>query len=135
MNAAENVMELHLGERLYRLVEHELPPVEEAEARAHLESCVPCATEHAKLERTMSILKSVGRVTAPSGFASQVLRRARVTGPRGRPLGGLLANKVPFEGGIIILIAAAVAAAVIAWQVTGAQRVVTGDPALEQTAD
>lgn len=135
MNAAENMMELHLGERLYRLMEHDLPAAEEAEARAHLESCVPCAAEHEKLKRTLSVLKSVGRVTAPSGFAAQVLRRARVNGPRGRPLGGLLANKVPFEGGIIILVAAAVAAAVIAWQTTGARRMVTGAAEVEHRAE
>lgn len=121
MNAAENVMEAHLGEQLHRLMERELPPAEEAEVREHLRSCEPCATEHAKLEHAVLTLKSVGRVTAPSGFGAQVLRRARVNGPRGRVLGGLLANRVPLEGGIIISIAAAVAAAVIAWQVAAVQ--------------
>lgn len=128
-------MELHLGERLHRLVERDLPPVEEAEAWAHLQSCEPCAAEHAKIARTVSMLKSVGRVTAPSGFATQVLRRARLNGPRGRPLGGLLANKVPFEGGIIVLVAAAVAAAVIGWQATSARRLVTETPAVSGQAD
>lgn len=123
MNAAENVMETqlgtHLGDRLHLFIEHDLAPAEEAEVLEHLSACGTCADEHARLEHTVAALRSVGRASAPVGFAARVLRRVRVARRRAHPLGQSLANKVPFEGGIIILIAAATAAAVLAWQVVG----------------
>ena len=121
MNAAENVMQpdlgAHLGDRLHLLIEHDLPPAQEALARAHLDSCDACATEHARLEHTVQTLRAMGRRQAPMGFAARLLRRVRA-GQRRSFLSGGLATRVPYEGTIIVLIAAAVAAAVLAWQAT-----------------
>lgn len=119
MNAVENSIhpDAHLGDRLHLLVEHDLAPAQEAVARAHLAACDACALEHAQLEHTVQVLRTMGRQRAPAGFAARVLRRVRAGQRRASRLGGL-AFKVPYEGAIIVLIAAAVATAVLAWQAT-----------------
>lgn len=105
----------HLGDRVHDLVDGELALDEERAARRHLASCVECRDEFVRLSRTVSLLHAQGRVLAPVGFTPRVVKRARSLNRRRTRLA--LAYKVPFEGVVILLIAAAAATAVIGWQV------------------
>lgn len=106
----------HLGEALHALLDGELGAADEADARAHLSACEPCRGEHAKLAAAVGTLHELGRARAPMGFASRVLRRVRMA----RRHGGLRPgpeHKVHYEGGIIVLLAAGGAAAILAYGV------------------
>lgn len=114
----------HLGARIHDLIDGELSDIEEQEARRHLASCIECRAEFVRLNRTLTLLHAQGRVRAPAGFTSHVVKRTRTTGRRRTQLA--LGQKVPFEGVVILLIAAAAATAIIGWQVV--VRVPDGEP-------
>lgn len=106
----------HLGERLHALLDRELTAHEESQAKAHLASCSKCAAEHAKLAGAMTSLAALGTARAPEGFASRVLKRARAQ-RKGYSLRTLSDQKLQFEGAIVVILAAALAAAIIAYEV------------------
>jgi anti-sigma factor RsiW len=106
----------HLGERLQALLDRELPPGDEAAARAHLASCADCAGRHARLAGAMTAVAGLGRARAPMGFAARVLKRVRAQ-RRGHGLRASIDQKVHYEGGIIVLLAAAAAALILAYGV------------------
>lgn len=106
----------HLGERIHALLDRELSPQDESAARAHLASCSKCSAEHAKLAGAVTALAAMGSARAPEGFATRVLKRMR-SQKKGYPLRALSDQKIQFEGAIIVILAAAVAAAIIAYEV------------------
>jgi len=104
----------HLGERIYSLIDRDLSPLDEAAAQDHLSSCTDCAAEHRRLAGAVSLVGGLGRVRAPEGFASRVMRRMRSQ----RRTGGmhaLVEHKVPYEGVIVVILAAAAAAVLLAY--------------------
>jgi anti-sigma factor RsiW len=106
----------HLGPQLHALLDRELSPADESQARKHLDACPKCAAEHEKLSGAVAALQGLGRARAPEGFAGRVLKRMRGQ-RRGAPLRALSDNKLQFEGVIVVLIAAAAAAAILAYEV------------------
>jgi anti-sigma factor RsiW len=106
----------HLGERLHALLDRELSAHDESTARAHLASCSKCAAEHARLASAVTALGAMGTARAPEGFAARVLKRARAQ-RKSYGLRSLSDQKLQFEGAIIVIIAAAVAAAIITYEV------------------
>ncbi len=122
----------HLGERLHLLLDRELSPQDEASARAHLADCESCAEEHRKLSRAVGSAAALGRVHAPEGFAARVMKRVR----QHRRTGGLRVlaeQKVPYEGAIILILAAAVAAALMLYSAHSGSKVLVHNDATGQT--
>lgn len=107
----------HLGERLHALIDRELGPEDEAKARAHLAACETCRVTHAKLAGAVTAVAALGRSRASEGFAARVLKRVRAE-RRGFGLRATIDQKVPYEGSIIVLLAAAMAAALLAYGLT-----------------
>lgn len=123
----------HLGERLHALLDRELSPQDEASARDHLADCASCAAEHRKLARAVVSASALGRVHAPEGFAARVLKRVR----QQRRTGGLrtlVEQKVPYEGVIILILAAAVAVALMLYSAHSASTVVAHNGSDRQAA-
>lgn len=106
----------HLGETLHALIDGELGPADEARAHAHLSDCAPCRGQHDRLAAAVTAVKGLGTARAPMGFAARVLRRVRLARRSGH-LRPSPEHKVHYEGGIIVLLAAAGAAAVLAYGV------------------
>lgn len=102
----------HLRERVYALLDHELSDEEEASARSHLDSCPDCAEEHRKLEQTVGIVARLGPARAPQGFAARVMRRMRMQ-RRSSGLRVRAEHKVPYEGAVIVIVIAAMAALLV----------------------
>jgi anti-sigma factor RsiW len=114
----------HLGERLHALLDRELSPQDEASARDHLADCESCAAEHRRLSRAVVGASALGRAHAPEGFAARVLKRVR----QQRRVNGLRVfteQKVPYEGAIILILAAAMAAALMLYSVHAGSRVLS----------
>lgn len=106
----------HLGDRVHALVGRELPPDDDAKARAHVAACDDCRRKYDRLAGAVGALGALGAARAPEGFASRVLRRVRAD-KRSAGLRPLVENKVHYEGSIIVILAAAAAAAVLAYGV------------------
>ncbi len=124
----------HLGERMHLLLDRELSPQDEAAAHEHLEGCPTCTAEHAKLAGAVAALGSLGRARAPEGFAARVAKRVRAA-RRGHGLRPSVDQKVPYEGGIIILLAAAVTALIIGYELkSNSNPVAKNDPVVVKTA-
>jgi anti-sigma factor RsiW len=113
----------HLGERIFALIDHDLSPQDEASARHHLDECEDCAEEHRKIAGAVSAVAGLGRARAPEGFAARVMRRVR-SERRTSGFNVLAEQKVPYEGVIILILAAAMTAAIFAFMAQGGWNVV-----------
>lgn len=118
MNPMELPMdgEGHLGESLDLLVDGALAPAQAAAAKAHLDGCTDCTKAHARLCGAVAAARGLGPVRAPEGFAARVLKRVRSQRRAGLRRPGL-DQKVPYEGGIIVILVAAAAALMVAYGV------------------
>ncbi len=91
------------------MVDHELPPQQEAALKSHLATCEDCQQGFAKYSRAVALVRSVGREQAPADFTQQVLKRVR---KRRRGLFGSQGERffeqvsVPIEAAILVIIAA-----------------------------
>jgi hypothetical protein len=63
--------------------------------------------------KAVGFAQSLGSARAPSGFAARVLKRVRRD--RRGVLSRGLAQKVPYEGGIVLILASAAAALLLAY--------------------
>jgi len=107
----------HVRHRLNEFLDRELAPDEESLVRRHLAECPACAGEHERLALAVGSLRGLGRERAPEGFASRVLRRVRRERRSELQRWSEATQKVPWEGGIAIILAAVAAMAVIGWSV------------------
>ena len=64
----------HLGDALSALVDGELSPAEEAEARRHLDECADCADELAATQATADLVRGLPAVDPRFGFYERLLR-------------------------------------------------------------
>ncbi|MDQ4132288.1 MAG: anti-sigma factor [Actinomycetota bacterium] len=63
----------HLGDRLSGLLDGELPPDEEAEARHHLAACAACRAEMDEVGAARSWVRALPAVDPPFGFYERLL--------------------------------------------------------------
>lgn len=106
----------HPHDGIRALIDGELTGDAAARVQSHLADCADCASEHARVAGAVAMLKGQGTIRAPEGFASRVLKRTR-SQQRATSRGQWWPRKVPYEGGIIVLLAAAGAAAVLSYGV------------------
>ncbi|MBL8776470.1 MAG: zf-HC2 domain-containing protein [Acidimicrobiales bacterium] len=64
----------HLGDALSALVDGELSPAEEAEARRHLDGCAECTDELAATQATADLVRGLPAVDPRFGFYERMLR-------------------------------------------------------------
>lgn len=73
----DDVRGAHLGELLSALLDEELPPAEEAAARAHLNGCSACAAELDAVRAVRLTLRGLPTVEPPFGFYERMRLSSR----------------------------------------------------------
>lgn len=106
--------ETHLGETLDGLLDGTLSTEAANAARAHLSACDDCSARFTKLSGAVAAVQGLGRARAPEGFGARVLKRVRSQRRAGLRRPGL-DQKLPFEGVIVLILAAAAAAVLIGY--------------------
>ena len=77
MSDSGHRQEGHLGDRLSGLVDGDLDPTEEVQAREHLETCADCRGQVETLTELRQAMQALPSVEPPSGYLDGLLRRGR----------------------------------------------------------
>ena len=117
MEASATLLEHGEAQALFApMVDHELPPQQEAALKSHLSACHDCQQGFEKYSRAVALVRSVGREKVPDDFTAQVLKRVR---KRRRAYFGLQGARIfehigiPIEGAVVVVILAAAVVALV----------------------